>query len=319
MLKNGRLELNGISIALDDASSDICFVSHAHSDHTEAFRKKGRSIIASDETFIIMGKEPQPRPATGIKLYPAGHMLGARQLRAETPDGTFVYTGDFALHDSYTAEAAPILSCDTLMIDSTYCSPKMRFPPRSTVLSEMGKFVKANERGIIVFGAYARGKSQELVRFLNMECGIAPIVCGSASRFCEAYEKCGMKLDYVAAGTSEAEAGMEHPFVAIMQPNGVNFQFGARLSEAFGMDVKTAVATGWALNSRFPVDAAFALSDHADFRDTMRYIHGSGAKKVICANSGSASAAAYLRSIGIDASEKSEKAKPQKTLAECEC
>ena len=103
-----------------------------------------------------------------------------------------------------------------------------------------------------------------------------------------------------------------------MPPSMANFEFSAKLSSALGRQVKTAVATGWAAVSRFPVDAAFPLSDHADFRDTMRYVYESGAKKVICANSGQAEAAEYLRGIGIDAVAKSEGKKAmQSTLAEC--
>lgn len=318
MYSSGGLSVNGLKIALDDACHEVCFVSHAHSDHTDAFRKK-RSIIASDETFALMGREPEPHPAaSSLSLHPAGHMLGARQLLAETPAGKFVYTGDFALHDSYTSKAAPILQCDTLMIDTTYCLPHLRFPRREKVLGDMQRFVKQNERSIIVFGAYVRGKSQELVRFLNVECGVAPVVNGSAAKICAIYEKCGVKLDYIAAGTEEADEQMRSSFVAIMPSSMVNFQFGSNLAEAYGLEVKTAVATGWAAISRFPVDAAFPLSDHADFKDTMRYIYGSGAKQVICANSGEDAAAAYLRSLGIDAVAKEEAGKGvQTTLAKC--
>ncbi|MCX6773329.1 MAG: hypothetical protein NTV88_06220 [Candidatus Micrarchaeota archaeon] len=317
MYSSGGLSVDGIKIALDDACHDVCFVSHAHSDHTDAFKKKGRSIIASEETFAIMSREPQSHPhSSAISLHHAGHMLGARQLLADTENGKFAYTGDFALHDSYTSKAATILQCDTLMIDTTYALPHLRFPKRERVLLDMARFVKENERGIIIFGAYVRGKTQELVRFLNIECGVAPVVNEQASKICAIYEKCGVKLDYVAAGTDEAEEAMRSSFTAIMPSSMVNFQFGANLSEAYGRDVKTAVATGWAHISRFPVDAAFALSDHADFKDTMRYIYESGAKKVICANSSEAAAAAYLRSLGIDAVEKEEAGKSyQATLA----
>jgi len=319
MFHSTGIRINDTNIALDSAEHELCFVSHAHSDHTAAFQKKGRAIIASDETFVIAGKEPSPLPKIdGVSLHPAGHMLGARQLLAETCNGRFAYTGDFSLHDSYTAGAAQILECDTLMIDSTYCLPALSLPNRRTTTNAMRKFVGDNENSIIVFGAYARGKSQELVRFLNIECGVAPVVFKQAAKVCEAYEKCGVKLDYVPAESAESEEAMRHPFVAIMPSGMVNFNFGAKLSEAFGREVKTAVATGWAKISRFPVDAAFALSDHADFKDTMRYIYGSGAKKVVCANSGARPAANYLRSIGIDATEQSELGRSlQATLASC--
>lgn len=324
MLHPKGLKVNGTTIALDDASSDVCFVSHAHSDHTAAFfcpTKKGRhvehssttaafsrgkEIIASEETFCIMGKNGKKHSVPGVELHPAGHMLGARQLFANADGGSFAYTGDFALHDSYTAKAATILQCDTLMIDSTYCSPVMCLPKRWEALDAMQKFVGRNRESIIVFGAYATGKTQEIVKFLNKECGIAPVVAGHGAKVCEAYGKCGVRLDYLRAGSEEADEEMRSSFVAIMPPSMVNFTFGAKLSEALGRDVKTAVATGWAKVAKFPTDAAFCLSDHADFKDTLRYVHESGAKRVVCANSNSEQAAVCLRKLGINAATKEE-------------
>jgi len=299
--KSGTLTANGQKLSLDDASGELCFVSHAHSDHTEAFSKK-REVFASQETFTLVGKEPIARNLSGISLHHAGHMLGARQLFAQLDGGTFAYTGDFSLHDSYTARAAEILQCDTLMIDSTYCLPQMRFPKRYDVLAKMEKFVKQNSASHVVFGAYSTGKAQELVSFLNRECGTAPVVGARAAKMCAAYEKCGVRLDYIEAGSEEAKRAP----VSILPPPEVNFAAGARMASALGKSVKTAVATGWAANSRFPVDESFPLSDHADFADTMRYIYESGAATVICANADPEAAAHYLRSIGINAVPKGE-------------
>ena len=302
---SGSLSAGGVRISLDDASGELCFVSHAHSDHTSAFSKK-REVLASHETFLIAGKEPFARNLPGISLHHAGHMLGARQLFMKFDGGTFAYTGDFSLHDSYTARAAEILKCDTLMIDSTYCLPQMRFPKRYDVLAKMEKFVKANSESILVFGAYSTGKAQELVSFLNRECGIAPILAPRAAKISAAYEKCGVRLDYIEAGSDEASEASKRAHVSILPPPEVNFSAGARIAAQSGKSVRTAVATGWAAASRFPVDEAFPLSDHADFADTMRYIHESGAKTIICANSNPEAAAQYLRSIGINAVKKGE-------------
>ncbi len=300
---SGSLESGGVRISLDDASGELCFVSHAHSDHTAAFSKK-REVLASNETFTLMGKEPVARNLDGISLHHAGHMLGARQISMRFDGGTFAYTGDFSLQDSYTARAAEILECDTLMIDSTYCLPQMRFPERYSVLARMEKFVKANRDSILVFGAYSTGKAQELVSFLNRECGIAPILAPRAAKISAAYRKCGVRLDYVEPGSEEALSASKRAHVSILPPPEVNFSAGARIAAQSGKSVKTAVATGWAASSRFPVDEAFPLSDHADFADTMRYIYGSGAKTVICANANPGAAANYLRSVGINAIEK---------------
>jgi Cft2 family RNA processing exonuclease len=233
-------------------------------------------------------------------------MLGARQIKAETDGGAFVYTGDFSLHDSYTTRGAKIVDCDTLMIDSTYAQPHMRFPSRFDVLAAMEKFVKKNSDSIIVFGAYNSGKAQELVSFLNRECGVAPVVNEKAAAFCSRYEKCGVRLDYFTSGSGEAEEAMRHPFVSIMPHFQVNFNFGSKLSQAHGRRVKTAVATGWAALSRFPVDEAFPLSDHADFSETMHYINNCKAKTVVCANSGAQEAAAALKKQGVNAITRDE-------------
>ncbi|MEM4634214.1 MAG: hypothetical protein QW275_03605 [Candidatus Anstonellaceae archaeon] len=311
MFRQNALHVDGLAIALDDASSELCFVSHAHSDHTSAFLKR-RKIIASDETFSIMGQEPQRHHLpSSIKFFSAGHMLGALQLYAELDGESFVYTGDFSMSDSYTCKAGKVIQCDTLMIDSTYALPHMRLPPKWQVIGKIRRFVLENQNSIIVFGAYTKGKTQELVKLLNIECGIAPIVSQRAACVCRQYEKHGVKLDYIVAGSEEAEEQMHSSFVAIMPPKMVGFDFGSKLSEAFGREVKTAVATGWAQFTKFPVDAAFPLSDHADFLDTMRYIYDSGAKKVICANANEEEAAEHLRRLGINAFAKQKAGKEQ--------
>lgn len=313
MFSSGTLRAGGIEIALDDDSAEHCFVSHAHSDHTSAFFK-ARKIIASEETFTLMGKRHAPPPTGAVRLHHAGHMLGARQISAETGAGKFAYTGDFSLEDSYTAKKAEIIGCDTLMVDSTYCQPRLCFPSRFEVFESMAKFMRQNAEGIVVFGAYSTGKAQELCCFLNRECGIAPVLSGKAAEVSERYQKCGVRMDFLKAGTPEAEEAMKGAFTAILPPQQVDFSFGAKLSEAHSRSVKTAVATGWAALSRFPVDAAFPLSDHADFRATMAYIEGSGAKTVICANSGASPAASYLKRSGINAITKDEMSEGYQTV-----
>jgi Cft2 family RNA processing exonuclease len=302
-----KILVDGLEISLDDASSEICFVSHAHSDHIAAF-KQNKKIIASEETFALLEKKvPQLEIPKKLSLYPAGHMLGARQLLADLDGERFVYTGDFSLHGSYTYPPASILECDTLMIDSTYALPNMNFPKRQYVLEKMRKFVFENEDSIILFGAYTKGKSQELISFLNIECKIAPLVPQNTAKICEKYKKFGINLDYIVIGSNEAEEQMNSSFVAILPPNQVNFEFASKLSWAHSREVKTAIATGWAQVSRFPVDVAFTFSDHADFKDTLNYIYESGAKKIICANANQEAAATYLKKLGMNAFAKIKK------------
>src|SRR5262245_34094853 len=111
------------------------FVSHAHGDHV-AF-ESGATIIASVETaalvrarFQIATSHPlsfgeplawrAPIGPTVLTLEPAGHVLGAAQLIADTPAGRFVYTGDYQSGAGLThAPGAPI-QCDVLVIEATF-------------------------------------------------------------------------------------------------------------------------------------------------------------------------------------------------------
>src|SRR3989338_3438007 len=93
-------------ISLDCGGGDCAFVSHAHSDH--ALTAKASELIASPATVDLMRARGYPvskkisHDHYGIKLISAGHVLGARQLVAETEgEGSFAYTGDFRLSDSF--------------------------------------------------------------------------------------------------------------------------------------------------------------------------------------------------------------------------
>ena len=87
-------------------------------------------------------------------------------------------------------------------------------------------------------------------------------------------------LDRLVVGSEEAEEEMSRRFVAIVPMGKAKRYFAARLEQAFERQTLCAVATGWALHYQFNADAAFPLSDHADFNDLVHYIEQSGAKEV---------------------------------------
>ena len=64
-------------------------------------------------------------------------MLGSSQLVIEGEAGRFVYTGDFNLEPSYTAEAAEVKRCDLVLMECTYGRPQYVFPPRAEVAGAM--------------------------------------------------------------------------------------------------------------------------------------------------------------------------------------
>ncbi len=190
-----------------------------------------------------------------------------------------VYTGDFCLKPNVFGMRAEIPRCERLIMEATYGDPAYVFPPLEGIHADIHRWVRANDKANLVIGCYELGKAQEVIKVLN-ECGIAPIVTPKTESFCSVYEKHGLKLERIVVGGGEAEEAMSRPFVAIVPMGKAKRYFAKRLAEAFERDTLCAVATGWALHYRFNADAAFPLSDHADFNDLVHFVKQSGAKKV---------------------------------------
>jgi glyoxylase-like metal-dependent hydrolase (beta-lactamase superfamily II) len=74
-----NLRLNGLSLSLDHGQLSDCYISHAHSDHSSAARRKGRRLLASEETLALLGREGSERvrsDSVELRLTGAGHILG---------------------------------------------------------------------------------------------------------------------------------------------------------------------------------------------------------------------------------------------------
>ncbi|MDE1833291.1 MAG: hypothetical protein KGH58_02630, partial [Candidatus Micrarchaeota archaeon] len=198
------LTANKMRISLDrrEPSADLDFVSHAHTDHIAAV-KSSKSVVASEQTVQLieglLGRELKTKEIPeSMRLLSAGHMLGSKQLcvdDSETGKRT-VYTGDFQLAPSRTADRIEIVDTDTLIMDSTYCSPHIKFDDKADVEWAIQKWTRDRlERGSVLFGVYAMGKAQEVISVLNAA-GITPVVSQKISRISGVYVRNGVGLRY---------------------------------------------------------------------------------------------------------------------------
>ncbi|MCX6778258.1 MAG: hypothetical protein NT157_05245, partial [Candidatus Micrarchaeota archaeon] len=157
------------------------------------------------------------------------------------------------------------------------------------------------EGGIVLFGGYSVGKSQELIKFLNEYCGIAPLVDPRVEKFSRVYESFGIKLDRIPLESGEAEELLHRDFAAIIPHHKVSRELASCLSAAYSKPVHTALATGWALKGWGDADMLFPISDHADFGDIVRYVEGSNAKNIFCCHGDEQILARELRKSGFNA------------------
>lgn len=307
------LHVGELAISLDrkEPGSNVDFVSHAHTDHIAA-AKRSNSVLASSATVNLikgaygydvggctyLSSERRPK----FKLTDSGHILGSKQLVVDSEDTgeRIVYTGDFQVQRCRVAKPIEVRECDRIIIDSTYPHPELRFDDRSEVEHAIQKWTKKKmDYGMVLFGAYALGKAEELIAILN-EAGITPFVTSKIASVSEVYKKCGIKLDYIDGDQDEAREGIRHEnFVGVTEkPLDLEAQ---SLSLFYGRKVYTAVATGFAKSYIFKTDVQFPLSDHADFSQSLDYINACGAKKVLTYGKQGPEFAENLRKAGVDA------------------
>jgi hypothetical protein len=288
-----------IEIGLDRGCGDYTFISHAHADHLEKV-KNIKKLVSSRETALLAGLPNETETPEGVALYDAGHMVGARQLRAEADGGTITYTGDYRLKKGIFDSGAEIVETDHLMIEATYGDPAFRFPEPFDVYEDLAAWMKEKTKSSnVLIGAYRMGKSQEIIRILNEYLGIVPVVGSSIFKVVETYNRLGYRLDALEIGSDEAQESLDSGFVAMLPPKGANRGFARALAAAHGRPCLSVAATGWSIRYGMNVDKSFPLSDHSDYYDAVRYMEESGAKKVTFFDGDPAYLAKAAMSLGI--------------------
>ena len=285
----------------------FAFVSHAHSDHIAAHEE----IIVSERTARLMQArlpgqrdehvlafgEPTSVRGLEVTLLPAGHIFGSAQFFLRAEAGTLLYTGDFKLRPGRSAEAAEWRQADTLIMETTYGLPRYRLPPTKLVVQQIVAFCReALEEGATpVLLGYSLGKAQEILCSLA-EANLQPMLHGSVFRMTRIYEQFGQAFCTYERYDAATTAGK----VLICPPSANHSRMIQRIKNK-----RVAMISGWAVEPnaiyRYQVDAAFALSDHADYTDLLRYVELVQPKRVLTLHGFAAEFARDLRDRGIEA------------------
>lgn len=337
------LHVPALDLFLDPhAPAARSFVSHAHGDHVPP--AAGAPLLASVETAALLRArhgvevtralewgEPiewdAPIGRCSLTIAPAGHVLGAAQLVADTPAGRLVYTGDYQSGPGLTHASGAPVPCDVLVIEATFGLPIFHFPPRPSVRAAIVEWcaarLAAGESPVLL--AYSLGKAQELIAALG-EAGLPIVAHGSCLRVCAAYRELGVALPEVGPASATtaraarpkvrrsrepAEPAIEPDLAAASAPDprpGVlvapPWVRGQPLVKK-RRDARVGYVSGWAridaARERFDADAVFPLSDHADFDDLVFTVRTSGARRVYTTFGHAAPFAAIFRELGVDA------------------
>jgi DNA ligase-1 len=232
-----------------------------------------------------------------LTLYPAGHIYGSAQLHVAVDDRSLLYTGDFKLRNGKSAEPIEWLKSDTLIMETTYGLPRYVFPPTDEVISQLVKFcAEAIEENAtpILFG-YSLGKAQEILAAL-FGSGYRILLHPAVFRMTKLYEALQDRLPPYSLFRPEDLPGSV--FICPPSANRTKVVQGIKTR-------RTAMLTGWALNPgaihRFQCDAAFPLSDHADYSDLLRYVELVQPKRVFTLHGYAREFAEDLQRRGVEA------------------
>ena len=285
----------------------LAFISHAHSDHIAPHQE----IIISEPTArLLQSRLPGHRiehvlPFGGertvhgvaVTLLPAGHIFGSAQCFLSLGDETLLYTGDFKLRPGKSAEQAQWRHAETLIMETTFGLPRYRFPPTEQVIDQMISFCRKtiDAGNVAVLLGYSLGKAQEILCSLD-GAGLTPMLHGSVYRMTRIYEQFGQSFcKYVRYNPNDV-AGR----VLICPPSANRSHMLERIPHK-----RVAMMSGWAIDPnavyRYQVDAAFPLSDHADYDDLIRYVELVQPRRVLTLHGFAAAFARDLRARGVEA------------------
>lgn len=308
------IHLPGAGLWLDPSFGvEHAFVSHAHSDHvgrhkvtyctpvTGLLMRERYGISARGRRFVELEfDEPCEWHGHELRLLPAGHIPGSAMLHlTRLEDGaTLLYTGDFKLRAGLATAKAELRRADALILETTFGLPRYVFPPLETLRADVLQFVGetlASGQIPVLFG-YSLGKAQEILRLLA---GAGYPVMAHHTVM-EMTALLAPHLDALPKMRPLAAADARG-HVLVLPPRHGRDDSLSNLPAA----ARTAMLSGWALDPgakyRLGVDAAFPLSDHADYPELLRTVAEVAPRRIHAVHGFVREFAADLRRRGHDA------------------
>ena len=308
-MRGGSIYLPQVDLWCDaHKPTEGCFVSHAHFDHMA----KHRRVITSEGTRRLMAERlpgereeivlPYGQPyalnaETELKLHPAGHIVGSAMLELKREGESFLYTGDFKLRPGRSAELCTPPRADVVVMETTFGLPRYVFPPTEQVLASLIHFCHAaiEEGEIPVLFGYSLGKSQEILSSLA-EAKLPVMLHPQTLKMTRIYEELGQTFPPYRAFTLTEAAG----HVVVCPPQANQSSWLRKIKPR-----RTAMITGWAIDPgavyRYQCDAAFPLSDHADYADLLKFVEIVQPKRVFTVHGQTEEFARTLRERGVEA------------------
>jgi Cft2 family RNA processing exonuclease len=283
------------------------FLSNANVNHFVPHEK----VIATPQTLRLLGDRiknsvvlacPFNRPFTlgkvQVELIPAGYILGSSQVVVEIDGKRIIYTGDFKLRHTETAEMAEVKRCDILIMKCTYGLPKYAFPSPESVIDSLVVFIEESlsSGATPVLLVEVLGKAEDIAKVLG-DRGYKLSVHRSIYRVIKIYEEFG-----IGFSNYERFRPRELKGRVLLVPI---YLRGSDIVEKIERK-RIGAVMGWAVDrvfvkSVFGADEAFPLSSHAGYEELIQIVEISRPNEVYLIGGFSVEFARTLQKRGFNA------------------
>ena len=298
-------------------------ITHAHADHA---RPGSHSYLCSRDSEVLLRSrlgheatieslnynEKLTVNSATVSLHPAGHILGACQVKIEVGGYTRVVSGDYNTESNPTCEPIEFLRCHAFVSECTFGLPIFKWPPAKQVFHEISSWWEKNRnqgRTSILF-AYSMGKAQRILASIDPTIG--PILThGAIQKINDCYRLLGVGLPATQYIGDLARRDIPEGALVIAPPSADNPAWMRRFPNR-----SRAFASGWMRirgnRRRRSVDRGFILSDHSDWSGLARTIIASKAEKIILTHGYTSEMTRWLQEQGYNA--KAIAASPDDTI-----
>jgi putative mRNA 3-end processing factor len=266
-------------------------ITHGHSDHA---RSGHGAVLATAETIAVMQVRMGDGCAgsfqalaygqsiaiggVGVRLVPAGHILGSAQVALTWRGQCAVVSGDYKRSGDPTCAGFELERCDLFITEATFGLPVFRHEP---IAGEVAKLLASHARfpeRTHLLGVYSLGKCQRMIAELRRAGYARPIYLhGAMHGVTRLYEAFGQDLGaWHGLGEAPASLGGE---IVICPPSALNDRWSRRM-----VDPVTCCASGWmrvrGRARQRNVELPLVVSDHCDWSDLLTTIRETGASEI---------------------------------------
>jgi len=294
-------------------SVDRAVITHGHSDHA---RSGHGAVLATRETVEIMkvryGEncagafqplalgEPVTINGVGVRLAPAGHILGSAQVVLEWAGKRAVVSGDYKRASDPTCTPFELVPCDVFVTEATFALPVFRHEKAAHEVEKLLGSMAAEPDRTHLIGAYNLGKCQRMIRVIRDAGYSEPIYLhGAVIALTELYQRLGVDLGDLRPATTDDAKALSGGIV-MCPPSAL----GDRWSRRFG-DPVNAFASGWmrvrGRARQHGVELPLVVSDHVDWPELIATVMEVGAEEIWVTHGREDALVHYLATLGTKA------------------